>query len=80
MGERRRHELASSWSTRPYPTLLTRGRADTHNSALTPLCLLAAEGITKAVAQRVITDMLGSIQDTAGGGWKVLLLDEFTTK
>lgn len=32
------------------------------------------------VQDRVLNEMLGSIQDTAGGGWKVLVLDSTTTR
>ncbi|EFJ41877.1 hypothetical protein VOLCADRAFT_67807, partial [Volvox carteri f. nagariensis] len=33
----------------------------------------------KAVKERILVDMLGSVIDSAGCGWKVLILDEFTT-
>ncbi len=29
---------------------------------------------------RVLEDMLGSVVDSAGGGWKVLIVDDFTTR
>lgn len=32
------------------------------------------------VQERVLGEMLGSIQDPAGGGWKVLVLDATTTR
>lgn len=32
------------------------------------------------VQDRVLNEMLGSIQDTAGRGWKVLVLDSTTTR
>lgn len=32
------------------------------------------------VQDRVLNEMLGSIQDTTGGGWKVLVLDNTTTR
>ncbi|KAG2501418.1 hypothetical protein HYH03_001201 [Edaphochlamys debaryana] len=38
------------------------------------------ESARKAVKERILVDMLGSVQDTTGGGWKVLILDEFTTR
>jgi hypothetical protein len=45
---------------------------------LTYLC--AAEGCRKVVHDRVINEMLGGIQDSTGGGWKVLVLDSTTTR
>ena len=30
--------------------------------------------------ERILDDMLGSVQDTTGGGWKVLIVDKFTTR
>lgn len=38
------------------------------------------EGCRKVVQDRVLNEMLGSIQDTTGGGWKVLVLDSTTTR
>ncbi|KXZ43944.1 VPS45 protein [Gonium pectorale] len=38
------------------------------------------ESSRKAVKERVLGDMLGSVVDSTGGGWKVLILDEFTTR
>ena len=43
-----------------------------------PFC--PAEGCRKVVQERVLNEMLGSIQDTTGGGWKVLVLDSITTR
>ncbi|GIL82467.1 hypothetical protein Vretimale_11867 [Volvox reticuliferus] len=37
------------------------------------------ESCRKAVKERILSDMLGSVVDSAGSGWKVLILDEFTT-
>ena len=39
-----------------------------------------AESVKKAVRERILVGMLGSIKDTTGGGWKVLILDELTTR
>lgn len=39
-----------------------------------------AEGCRKVVQERVLNEMLGSIQDPTGGGWKVLVLDSVTTR
>eukprot|EP00798_Chlamydomonas_sp_ICE-L_P017030 gene17030-23322_t len=39
-----------------------------------------AESLRSACKGRVLTDMLGSINDNTGGGWKVLILDELTTR
>jgi syntaxin-binding protein 1 len=38
------------------------------------------EGCRKVVQDRVLNEMLGSIQDPTGGGWKVLVLDSTTTR
>ncbi|PNW76570.1 hypothetical protein CHLRE_11g467699v5 [Chlamydomonas reinhardtii] len=38
------------------------------------------ESCRKAVKERILDDMLGSVQDTTGGGWKVLIVDKFTTR
>jgi hypothetical protein len=32
------------------------------------------------VRERVLGEMLGSVNDSTGGGWKVLVMDAFTTK
>jgi hypothetical protein len=32
------------------------------------------------VQERVLNEMLGGIQDSTGGGWKVLILDSTTTR
>lgn len=40
----------------------------------------AAEGCRKVVHDRVLNEMLGGIQDSTGGGWKVLVLDSTTTR
>ncbi|GLC77701.1 hypothetical protein PLESTF_001978000 [Pleodorina starrii] len=37
------------------------------------------ESCRKAVKERILVDMLGSVVDSAGSGWKALILDEFTT-
>lgn len=51
---------------------------------LTCVCLLmsvvTAAGCRKVVQERVLNEMLGGIQDTTGGGWKVLILDSVTTR
>lgn len=39
-----------------------------------------AEGCRKVVQERVLNEMLGSIQDPTGGGWKALVLDSTTTR
>jgi hypothetical protein len=36
--------------------------------------------VKKAVRERLLKEMLSGIQDPTGSGWKVLVLDEFTTK
>ncbi len=36
--------------------------------------------LRKAVQGRILNEMLGSIKDTTGGGWKVLILDDVTTR
>jgi len=33
----------------------------------------------KLVRERVLRDMLGSVVDQVGSGWKVLIMDSFTT-
>lgn len=38
------------------------------------------EGCRKVVQERVLNEMLGSIQDPTGGGWKALVLDSTTTR
>ncbi|KAG2446991.1 hypothetical protein HYH02_008145 [Chlamydomonas schloesseri] len=38
------------------------------------------ESCRKAVKERILDDMLGSVKDTTGGGWKVLIVDKFTTR
>ncbi|MEW5299817.1 MAG: hypothetical protein WDW36_002793 [Sanguina aurantia] len=38
------------------------------------------ESCRKAVKERLMKDMLGSIQDPTAGGWRVLVLDELTTR
>lgn len=38
------------------------------------------EPVRKAVRDRILVDMLGGVQDTTGDGWRVLILDEFTTR
>ncbi len=40
----------------------------------------AGEAIKKAVRERLLTEMLGGVKDSIGAGWKVLVMDEFTTK
>jgi hypothetical protein len=42
--------------------------------------LRPAESCLEAVKERVLRDMLGSITDQTAGGWRVLILDEVTTK
>ena len=42
--------------------------------------LLLSESCRKACRERVLKDMLGSIVDSTGGGWKVLVLDDLTTR
>lgn len=39
-----------------------------------------AESLRQAVKARILEDMLGAVQDTTGGGWRVLVLDDFTTR
>ncbi len=49
----------------------------------TELCarMPAADGsIRRAVRDRLLGEMLGSVNDPIGGGWKVLVLDEVTTR
>jgi syntaxin-binding protein 1 len=38
------------------------------------------EGIRRVVRERVLGEMLGNVSDSTGGGWKVLIMDAFTTK
>lgn len=51
-----------------------------HSSHTTCITALPAEGCRKVVQERVLHEMLGSIQDPTGGGWKVLVLDSTTTR
>lgn len=30
--------------------------------------------------ERILRDILGSVQDSTGGGWRVLIVDDFTTR
>ncbi|GFR45030.1 hypothetical protein Agub_g6292 [Astrephomene gubernaculifera] len=38
------------------------------------------EAVRRAVKDRILVDMLGGVVDETAGGWKVLVLDEFTTR
>jgi hypothetical protein len=38
------------------------------------------EGIRRVVRERILGEMLGNVSDSTGGGWKVLIMDAFTTK
>ena len=38
------------------------------------------ESCRKAVRERILTGMLGSVQDGTGGGWRVLVVDDHTTR
>lgn len=38
------------------------------------------EPCRKLVRDRIFNDVLGGVSDAAGGGWRVLVLDELTTK
>ncbi len=40
----------------------------------------ADTALRKAVQDRILSEMLGSVKDKTGGGWKVLILDDVTTK
>jgi hypothetical protein len=42
--------------------------------------VLAETSLRRAVMDRVLNEMLGSVKDSAGGGWKVLILDDVTTR
>lgn len=39
-----------------------------------------AESCRRAVKERILSDILGSVQDSTGGGWRVLITDDFTTR
>lgn len=39
-----------------------------------------ADGCKRPVRERLLTDMLNTVSDPVGAGWKVLIMDEFTTK
>jgi syntaxin-binding protein 1 len=41
---------------------------------------ITTEGIRRVVRERILGEMLGSVNDQTGGGWKVLVMDAFTTK
>ena len=40
----------------------------------------AESSLRKAVQDRILQEMLGSVTDSTGGGWKVLILDDVTTR
>ncbi len=44
------------------------------------VAVTTAEGCRKVVRERVLSDMLGTVVDSVGGGWKVLIMDSFTTR
>lgn len=40
----------------------------------------AESSLRKCVQDRIMKEMLGSVKDSIGGGWKVLILDDITTR
>jgi len=42
--------------------------------------MFTESSLRKSVQDRIMKEMLGSVKDSIGGGWKVLILDDVTTR